>query len=314
MQKGFDGRTADSDHDWNYFGAVLYAVTLVSTIGIVHFLRQFTGLVLTNLSRSLGYGHITTKTVQGKIATILYSAFGIPLMMLFVANIGSTMAKMFAFVFGRITMIFCCRMSAKKKRALALKNQQTLAEKTEMNNASIVVIDEKVPMLTEQVKSNIKPTKDESLSSKQTEPTSNSLSMTSSATDIRSLPADVRLNMLTGISSTSTTTSRSLTSSINSIGERSKDAIVRMNELIRRNSEQNIEEVEQEEDIEHPPPPPHRRKSMDMNPIQYYIEETNKLTSNLNTPLLIESIEKVENEMKQVKPSSFVLSLDFLFV
>ncbi len=32
--KGFDGRTNDSDNDWNYFGAVLYAVTLISTIGI----------------------------------------------------------------------------------------------------------------------------------------------------------------------------------------------------------------------------------------------------------------------------------------
>jgi hypothetical protein len=34
VQKGFDGRTANSDTDWNYFGAVLYAVTLISTIGI----------------------------------------------------------------------------------------------------------------------------------------------------------------------------------------------------------------------------------------------------------------------------------------
>jgi hypothetical protein len=32
--KGFDGRTTESDNDWNYFGAVLYAVTLISTIGI----------------------------------------------------------------------------------------------------------------------------------------------------------------------------------------------------------------------------------------------------------------------------------------
>ena len=229
---------------------------------------------------SLGYGHITTKTVQGKIATILYSAFGIPLMMLFVANIGSTMAKMFAFVFGRITMIFCCRMSAKKKRALAAKNRQ------KADDASIVIMEEKVPMLSEQMKSNLKATKDETFSSKQIEPPSNSLSITSSATDIRSLPADVRLNMLTGVSSTSTTTSQS---SMNSIGEKSKDAIDRMNELIRRNSEQNIEEIRP------------RRKSLEVNPIQYYIDETNKLTSNLNTPLLLESIEKVENEMKQVK-------------
>lgn len=33
VQKGFDGRTTEAEHDWNYFGAVLYAVTLVSTIG-----------------------------------------------------------------------------------------------------------------------------------------------------------------------------------------------------------------------------------------------------------------------------------------
>lgn len=204
-------------------------------------------------------------------------------MMLFVANIGSTMAKMFAFVFGRITMLFCCRLSAKKKRALAAKNR------AKAGDASIVIMEEKVPMLPEQMKSNLKATKEEQVSSKQVEPPSNSLSMTSSATDIRSLPADVRLNMLTGVSSTSTTTSQSSTSSMNSIGEKSKDAIVRMNELIRRNSEQNIEEIAQP-----------RRKSLEISPIQYYIDETNKLTSNLNTPLLLQSIEKVENEMKQV--------------
>jgi hypothetical protein len=34
VQRGFDGRTRpDADPDWNYFGAILYAVTLVSTIG-----------------------------------------------------------------------------------------------------------------------------------------------------------------------------------------------------------------------------------------------------------------------------------------
>lgn len=34
VQQGFDGRTRpDADPDWNFFGAILYAVTLVSTIG-----------------------------------------------------------------------------------------------------------------------------------------------------------------------------------------------------------------------------------------------------------------------------------------
>ena len=35
VQQGFDGRPRpDAATDWNYFGAILYAVTLVSTIGI----------------------------------------------------------------------------------------------------------------------------------------------------------------------------------------------------------------------------------------------------------------------------------------
>jgi hypothetical protein len=211
-------------------------------------------------------------------------------MMLFVANIGSTMAKMFAFVFSRITMIFCCRMTNKKKRALAFKNQQKFIEKS---NQSSVIIDGKLPISTEQIKSNLKTIKDDSISSKQTEP-SNSLSMTSSSTtDIRQLPADIRLNMLTGIVSNSNK-SHSLTSSINSIGGKSKDAIVRINELIRRESVQNIEEIDHNEE-------PNRRKSIDINPIEYYINETNKLTSNLDTPLQDKSIEKDENNMKQVK-------------
>jgi hypothetical protein len=204
-------------------------------------------------------------------------------MMLFVANIGSTMAKMFAFVFSRITMIFCCRMSAKKKRALALKNRQQLMEKPIQ---TIGIVDEKLSVSIEQVKSNIKSTKDESFLSKQTEQ-SHSLSMTSSTTDVRALPADIRLNMLTGVGSHSNT-SRSLTSSVNSIGEKSKDAIVRMNELIREDSDQQLEETS-------------RRKSVDMSPIQYYINETNKLTSNLDTPAPKTPTEQDETNMKQVK-------------
>ncbi len=209
-------------------------------------------------------------------------------MMLFVANIGSTMAKMFAFVFSRITLIFCCRMSSKKKRALELKNRQKLMEK---KNSPIEIIDGKMPLPNEQIKSSLKPIKDESTSSKQTDP-SNSLSITTSTTDMRPLPADVRLNMLTGVGSNSTT-SRSLTSSINSIGDKPKDAIVRINELIRQSSVQDIEERNDEE--------PTRRKSIDISPIQYYIDETNKLTSNLDSPVQNQSNDKEENHMQQVR-------------
>ncbi|KAI3386661.1 hypothetical protein SNEBB_007759 [Seison nebaliae] len=59
------------EKEWNLFSSILYALTLLSTIG---------------------YGHLTCHTNLGKIVTIVYSAIGIPLMALFVANIGSSIA------------------------------------------------------------------------------------------------------------------------------------------------------------------------------------------------------------------------------
>ena len=264
-----------------------------------------------------GYGHITTKTTQGKIATILYSAFGVPLMMLFVANTGSTMAKLFTFVFRRITMIFCCRTMNKKKYLLALTTREKFIEK---HNNSAVAINEKSPIsiLNEETKdiemttkSNLQLTTDENIqdlvqsnqiNSLLSESITNSTTNVNISTDLRQLPADVRLNMLTGVPNSGT--SRSLTSSINSIGEKSKDAIVRINELIRQSSVQNIEEINNNERK--------RRRSVDINPIQYYINETNKLTSNLDDSTKNQSIMSIEQSettstnrdetnMKQVK-------------
>jgi hypothetical protein len=200
-------------------------------------------------------------------------------MMLFVANIGSTMAKMFAFVFTRVTMVVCCRMGNKKKRALVLKNRKKLYEINDQSDGKLPPI---AAISNEQKKDIVLPIKDVNLTPD---------------VNLRNLPANVRLNMLTGISNSNP--SHSLTSSRTSLGEKSKDAIVRINDLIRQNSVQDIEEINHDEPI--------RRQSMDVKPIQYYINETNKLTSNLDAPT--QSIEKdekpiinqEENNMKQVK-------------
>lgn len=247
-----------------------------------------------------GYGHITTKTSQGKIATILYSAFGVPLMMLFVANIGSTMAKMFSFVFTRITMIFCCRMSNKKKRAI--RNRQKLLEKA---NQSQFVVDEKALALARppELKSSLKTIPSETGSTstiaKQSLPSqSGSSNDVHASSDLRQLPADIRLNMLTGI--TNPTTPRSLTSSTPSVAAKPKDALVRINELIRQNSSQDIEQIDNVEDE-----PVVRRRSADAEQIQYYINETKKLTSNLDSPMAerkpVAAAGKDESNMKQVR-------------
>ncbi|CAF0925431.1 unnamed protein product [Rotaria sordida] len=295
IQQGFDGRTRPgADPDWNFFGAILYAVTLVSTIG---------------------YGHITTKTIPGKVATVLYSAFGVPLMMLFVANIGSTMAKLFAFVFSRIKMLFCCQWKNKKRR-------KSLKQFQQKNNQISIKIDEEKSIK----KSNLKQTKDDqeiiekisinnnnnnnddddqlTIIPLQTQinllPQHNKFSMK----DTKQLPADVRLDMLTGVP-IDITKSHSLTSSISTIGERSKDALFRINELIRQNSVQDIDnsindEVFNDNDILLMSiNQDKQQRSNDISPIQFYINETNKLTNNLenslNDQIFIKSKEEKPN-------------------
>jgi hypothetical protein len=191
-------------------------------------------------------------------------------------------------------------MSNKKKRALALKNRQKLLEKNIQlptnidGKLPISISNEEMKEVVITSKSNIKPKLDENIKD------SNSISNISSTADVilppdlRQLPADIRLNMLTGVPNSNT--SHSL-ASINSIGERSKDAISRMNELIRENSFQNIHEELNDEEQQQ------RKQSIDINPIEYYINETNKLTSDLDSPIQEKSIEKDENNMKQVKIS-----------
>src|SRR5690606_4762278 len=99
--------------------------------------------------------------------------------------------------------LLCCRLGSRKKRALALRNRQKLYE---INNQP----DGKIPILpsNEQTKEIILTTKpimkDENIKDSKIDP------------NLRDLPADIRLNMLTGI--TDSFGSRSLTSSRMSLG------------------------------------------------------------------------------------------------
>lgn len=59
---------------WTFTGAFLYSLTVITTIG---------------------YGNTAAKTYFGKALTILFAIIGIPLMLLFLTNIGDVMAKIF---------------------------------------------------------------------------------------------------------------------------------------------------------------------------------------------------------------------------
>lgn len=70
-----------------------------------------------------GYGHITCRTATGKIVTILYAIIGIPMMLLCLANIGTSMANTFRFIYARICCGYCNYV---KRRQVRLKAVATL--------------------------------------------------------------------------------------------------------------------------------------------------------------------------------------------
>lgn len=49
-----------------------------------------------------GYGHVTPKTAAGKVVTVLYAVVGIPIVLMFMSNIGNVLAKIFIAIFSYI--------------------------------------------------------------------------------------------------------------------------------------------------------------------------------------------------------------------
>ncbi|RWS31073.1 hypothetical protein B4U80_00788 [Leptotrombidium deliense] len=78
---GFDGKDKSDVSRWTFMGALLYSIIVITTIG---------------------YGDRVPLTLGGKIATIFYAIAGIPLMLLFLSNIGDVMANSFKFIYWKL--------------------------------------------------------------------------------------------------------------------------------------------------------------------------------------------------------------------
>ncbi|KAG8320287.1 potassium channel subfamily K member 15-like [Homalodisca vitripennis] len=86
-KNGYDMR--DSDLHWSFSGAVLYSVTVVTTIG---------------------YGNVTPRTAEGKVITMLYALVGVPLMLVCLSNLGTMLAQTFQSAYSRL----CCATPIQK--------------------------------------------------------------------------------------------------------------------------------------------------------------------------------------------------------
>ncbi|XP_068201471.1 uncharacterized protein [Palaemon carinicauda] len=99
----YDQGPDDQRERWNIIGSLFYCFTVITTIG---------------------YGHVSPQTLEGKMVTILYAIFGIPLMLLCLSNIGDSMATSFRFMYRRVCCA-CCKNNEEEDSENISKNLQT---------------------------------------------------------------------------------------------------------------------------------------------------------------------------------------------
>ena len=95
----YDGR--NNTEVWNFPASLMFCLSVFSMIG---------------------YGHMTPMTEWGKIATIIYAVFGIPLYIVYFMNMGRVLAKSFKFLYRLVYR--CLNHGRNNKAAVEIEGEE----------------------------------------------------------------------------------------------------------------------------------------------------------------------------------------------
>ncbi|KAK4469898.1 hypothetical protein MN116_007403 [Schistosoma mekongi] len=117
--EGWNGSEHNDDFNWTFEGSILFAVTIITTIG---------------------YGHVTPHTRLGKFLTMMYAVFGIPLFFCYLSNSGNYMASLFQVFYVRICRpaFIQFKKCAKKCFNQLMHKNVTQSLKSSQNNDNLI--------------------------------------------------------------------------------------------------------------------------------------------------------------------------------
>lgn len=90
VKKGYD--TSNVDDRWSFTASLMFSLSVFTMIG---------------------YGNMVPRTSWGRLVTVIYAVFGIPLYALYFMNMGKALAQVFRWVY---TRVYTCKVNGREKR------------------------------------------------------------------------------------------------------------------------------------------------------------------------------------------------------